>query len=168
MKPGIIGGWQNQLNIHGADSARLWNDYKRLFEDSLASWVKEFDGIRPYIPSSPRYGWGHDESFTEGDSHYWGLWWGLEPWETFEKHTGRFVSEYGMQSMPNYNTVKTYVPANDIRYSSPALQWHQKANEGFYKLNFYLDKYFLDSAKLKKLSLEEYTYLTQCLQYYII
>jgi beta-mannosidase len=161
-------GWQDQFNLHGADSAKVWADYKTLFEDSLKAWVNEFDGRRPYISSSPKIGWGHKESFTEGDSHYWGLWWGLEPWEAFETHTGRFVSEYGMQSMPNYNTMKTYVPANNLNYSSPAVQAHQKANEGFKKLNFYLDKYFIDSAKLKTLSLEEYTYLTQCLQYYIL
>lgn len=161
-------GWQDQFNLHGADSAKVWGDYKTLFEDSLKAWVNEFDGQRPYISSSPKIGWGHKESLTEGDSHYWGLWWGLEPWETFETHTGRFVSEYGMQAMPNYNTVKTYVPANDLNYSSPAVQAHQKANDGFNKLNFYLDKYFIDSTKLKALSLEEYTYLTQCLQYYIL
>jgi beta-mannosidase len=161
-------GWQDQFNLHGADSAKVWGDYKTLFEDSLKAWVNEFDGHRPYISSSPKIGWGHKESFTEGDSHYWGLWWGLEPWEAFETHTGRFVSEYGMQAMPNYNTIKTYVPANDLNYSSPAVQAHQKANDGFNKLNFYLDKYFIDSAKLKTLSLKEYTYLTQCLQYYIL
>ena len=161
-------GWQDQFNIHGADSAKLWNGYKTLFEDSLRAWVNEFDGRRSYIPSSPKFGWGNEKSFTQGDSHYWGLWWGLEPWEALETHTGRFVSEYGMQSMPNYKTVKTYVPANDLNYSSPAVQWHQKANDGFSKLNFYLDKYFIDSVKLKTLSLEEYTYLTQCLQYYIL
>lgn len=161
-------GWQDQFNIHGADSARLWQDYKTLFEDSIPAWVHAVDSSRSYIPSSPKWGWGHDESFTAGDSHYWGLWWGLEPWESFKTHTGRFVSEYGMQSMPNYFTVKTYVPANDLHYSSPAVQWHQKASEGFSKLNFYLDKYFIDSSKLKGLSLEEYTYLTQCLQYYIL
>ncbi len=161
-------GWQDQFNLHGPDSAKVWQDYKTLFEDSLKAWVNEFDGRRPYISSSPKYGWGNQKSFTEGDSHYWGLWWGLEPWETFETHTGRFVSEWGMQAMPNYSTIKTYVPANDLRYSSPGVQSHQKANEGFKKLNFYVDRYFLDSAKLQKLSLEEYTYLTQCVQYYIL
>ena len=161
-------GWQQQFNLHDADSARISQEYKTLFEDSLRKWVNEYDVIRPYISSSPRHGWGRKESLTEGDSHYWGLWWGLEPWEAFETHTGRFVSEYGMQSMPNFTTVKKYVPGNDLRMSSRAIQHHQKANEGFKKLNFYLDKYFLDSAKLKVLSVEEYTYISQCLQYYIL
>ncbi len=161
-------GWQNQFNLHGADSARVWDNYKMLFEDSLNSWVNEFDGRRPYISSSPKLGWGNKKSLSDGDSHYWGLWWGMEDWETFKTHTGRFVSEYGMQAMPNAESLKTYVPANDFSYKSLAVQWHQKASNGFYKLNFYLDKYFIDSSKLSKFSLQEYTYLTQCLQYYIL
>lgn len=161
-------GWQKNYNLHGADSVKVWQDYKTLFEDSLKAWVNEFDGRRPYISSSPKYGWGNTKSFTEGDSHYWGLWWGVEPWETFETHTGRFISEYGMQAMPNFETVKTYTALADLRYNSNAVQWHQKANDGFKKLNAYLDKYFIDSSKRSKLSLEEYTYLTQCMQYYIL
>ena len=161
-------GWQTQFNLHGADSVKVWDNYKMLFQDSLKSWVNEFDGRRPYISSSPKMGWGNKKSLTEGDSHYWGLWWGMEDWETFKTHTGRFVSEYGMQAMPNVETIKTYVPANDFSYKSSAVQWHQKASNGFYKLNFYLDKYFIDSSKLLKFSLQEYTYLTQCLQYYIL
>lgn len=160
--------WQNQYNLHGADSAKVWNDYKTLFEDSLQSWVNEFDGRRPYISSSPKLGWGNKKSLSEGDSHYWGLWWGMEGWETFKTHTGRFVSEYGMQAMPNYETIKMYTPSNNLSYKSTAVQWHQKASNGFYKLNFYLDKYFTDSNKLSRLNLEEYTYITQCLQYYIL
>ena len=161
-------GWQNQFNLHGADSARVWDNYKMLFEDSLNNWVNEFDGRRPYISSSPKLGWGNKKSITEGDSHYWGLWWGLEDWETLKTHTGRFVSEYGMQAMPNVEAIKTYVPKTDFSYKSPAVQWHQKASNGFDKLNFYLDKYFIDSSRFSKLTLEEYSYLTQCLQYYIL
>ncbi len=161
-------GWQNQYNLHGADSAKVWNDYTTLFEDSLKAWVNEFDGRRPYISSSPKFGWGNKKSYINGDSHYWGLWWGLEGWEAFSDHTGRFVSEYGMQAMPNYETIKTYASVNELNIKSKAIQAHQKASNGFMKLNFYLDKYFLDSSKLNRLSLEEYSYLTQCLQYYIL
>ncbi len=161
-------GWQNQYNLHGADSARVWDNYKTLFEDSLKAWVNEYDGRRPYISSSPKLGWGNKKSLTEGDSHYWGLWWGMEGWETFETHTGRFVSEYGMQAMSNNVTLKTYVPSSNFMFASPAVQWHQKASNGFDKLHFYLDKYFIDSSNLSKLSFTEYSYLTQCLQYYVL
>ena len=73
-------GWQQQFNLHGEDSAKIWNEYAALFKDSLPSWVIEFDGTRPYIASSPLHGWGRKQSITEGDSHYWGLWWGLQDW----------------------------------------------------------------------------------------
>ena len=161
-------GWQNQFNLHGTDSVKVWNDYERLFKDSLKKWVDEFDGTRPYVSTSPKNGWGHKESFTEGDSHYWGLWWGLEDWEVFENKTGRFVSEYGMQAMPNWNTIKNFTDSSDRYLYSPVIKSHQKASNGFKKLNHYLTRYFIDSAKLNKLSLENYTYLTQCLQYYIL
>ncbi|MFZ1786642.1 MAG: glycoside hydrolase family 2 protein [Ferruginibacter sp.] len=161
-------GWQTQFNLHGADSINVWNNYKRLFQDSLKKWVDQFDGTRPYIATSPKNGWGHQESFTEGDSHYWGLWWGLEDWEIFNSKTGRFVSEYGMQAMPNWNTIISYTDSGDRYLYSPVIQSHQKASDGFKKLNHYLTRYFIDSARLGKLSLKDYTYLTQCLQYYIL
>ncbi len=161
-------GWQDQFNLHGVDSAKVWKDYKRLFNDSLKKWVDEFDGTRPYVATSPKNGWGHTESFTEGDSHYWGVWWGLEDWEAFENKTGRFVSEYGMQAMPNWNTIKSFTDSSDRYRQSPVIQAHQKASDGFTKLNHYLTRYFIDSAKLSRLSLEDYTYISQCMQYYIL
>lgn len=161
-------GWQSQFNLHGADSVKVWNDYTRLFRDSLREWVNEFDGQRPYVSTSPQYGWGNPMSYTSGDSHYWGVWWGLEGWEKFRTHTGRFVSEWGMQAMPDYSTMQKYTAPSDRQLYSPSVVAHQKANDGFKKLHHYINQYFLDTSKLNRLSLEEYTYLTQCLQYYII
>jgi len=161
-------GWQNQYNLHGQDSVRIWQEYETLFKDSLEVWTNEFDGTRPYVSTSPKHGWGREKSYTEGDSHFWGLWWGLMDWEVFKEKTGRFVSEYGMQSMSNYNTVKSYTPENERQLNSKTTLSHQKANEGFKKLNHYLTRYFIDSNKLKSLQLKEYVYLTQCLQAYIL
>ncbi|MFM7709341.1 MAG: glycosyl hydrolase 2 galactose-binding domain-containing protein [Ferruginibacter sp.] len=161
-------GWQQQYNLHGKDSVQIWKDYQTLFQDSLRKWVADYDGTRAYVPSSPKHGWGHAESFTEGDSHYWGVWWGLEDWEVFKTKTGRFVSEYGMQSMSNYSTIRSYTADTSRTIHSPAVQWHQKANNGFFKLNHYLKRYFIDSARLEALSLEEYAYLSQCMQAYVL
>ena len=161
-------GWQQQFNLHGNDSAKIYSDYKRFFNDSLKKWVDEFDGTRPYITTSPMHGWGHNESFIEGDSHYWGTWWGLEDWESFKTKTGRFISEYGMQAMPNMNTINSFTRPEEQNLQSPVIQAHQKANEGFKKLDHYLTRYFIDSVKLSKLSFADYTYLTQCLQYYFL
>jgi beta-mannosidase len=159
-------GWQKQFNLHGEDSAKAWNDYKRLFRDSLPVWVNELDGTRPYISTSPMYGWGRAKSFTEGDSHYWGVWWGLEDFEVFENKTGRFVGEYGMQAMPNNSTIESFTAPQDRYLFSDVLKAHQKHPTGYQNIQSYLHRYFLDSNKVKRLSLEDYSYLTQCLQYY--
>ena len=161
-------GWQSQYNLSDLEFAMLRQEYNSIFKDSISKWVYEFDSTRPYISTSPKYGWGHKESFTEGDSHYWGLWWGLQDWEVFKEKTGRFVSEYGMQSMPNFETIKAYTKENNLYLYSGAIKSHQKANEGFNKLNYYLTRYFIDSTSLTKMNLEDYTYITQCLQAYIL
>ena len=159
-------GWQKQFNLHGSDSVKVWNDYKKLFIDSLPVWVDKWDGTRPYISTSPMNGWGRANSFTEGDSHYWGVWWGLQDIDVFETKTGRFVSEYGMEGMPNYSTIKKFTDPKDRFLFSDVLKAHQKHPTGYQNIQSYLERYFLDSTKVKKLSLEEYTYLSQCLQYY--
>ncbi|MEJ7627869.1 MAG: sugar-binding domain-containing protein [Ferruginibacter sp.] len=117
-------GWQKQYNLHAEDSAKIWKDYTRLFRDSLRQWVTELDN-RPYISTSPKYGWGNEKSYQEGDSHYWGLWWGLEDWEKFNTRTGRFVSEFGMQAMPDYHTIKKYTSPEARMIRSAGIQWHQ-------------------------------------------
>ena len=159
--------WQQQFNIHSSDSIKMWNDYKTLFRDSIPVWLAVLDD-RPYISTSPVFGWGRAESITKGDSHYWGVWWGLEDIDVFETKTGRFVSEYGMQAMPGYETIQQFTDSSDRHTFSPAMQQHQKHPTGYQTLLHYLNRYFMDSSKVKMLSLENYSYLTQCLQYYVL
>ncbi|WP_343694271.1 glycoside hydrolase family 2 protein [Flavobacterium sp.] len=161
-------GWMKNFKISKQDSTRLWNDYKRLFHDSIPKWVKEVDGKRPYLSSSPLYHWSKPKSIIEGDSHYWGVWWGLEDIEAVRQKTGRFVSEYGMLSMPNYTSLEAFTLPEDRYLYSDVLKAHLKSGKGFEKLESYLNRYFIDSEKIKKMNLEDYTYLTQCLQYYAI
>ncbi|MCB0444026.1 MAG: glycoside hydrolase family 2 protein, partial [Flavobacterium sp.] len=80
-------GWQKQFNYSKADSTQIWKDYKKVFHemipqtlDSLLSKEKNI-----YWPSSPSKGWGRKESLIKGDLHYWGVWWGKEPFEIYEK-----------------------------------------------------------------------------------
>ncbi|UPT69479.1 MAG: hypothetical protein M0D53_09800 [Flavobacterium sp. JAD_PAG50586_2] len=104
-------GWQKQYKYSAQDSAKIWNDYQKLFHqlipktlDSLFSKDKN-----RYWPSSPSIGWGKKESLTQGDSHYWGVWWGKEPFDVYEKKVGRFMSEYGFQGMPALETLQSVV-----------------------------------------------------------
>ncbi|MDR1113353.1 MAG: hypothetical protein LBL18_06320, partial [Bacteroidales bacterium] len=89
-------GWQTQYD----DQTRqeIDRNQKLIFNELLAQQVQQYDAARPYHASSPLWGWGHKESLTEGDSHYWGVWWGEEPFEVWKDKVGRFMSEFGFQS----------------------------------------------------------------------
>ena len=61
-------GWKD--NYTTKQQKELDYNMKNLFNKLLSDLVAEHDK-RPYHPSSPEWGWGHPESFTEGDAHYW-------------------------------------------------------------------------------------------------
>lgn len=71
-----------------------------------------------------------------------------------------------MQAMPNYSSILAITEPQDRYLFSDVLQNHQRAGNGFKKLEGYLKNYMIDSAKINKLSVEDYVYLTQCVQYY--
>lgn len=154
-------GWQKQFKYSQADSTKIWNDYKKVFHevipqtlDTLLSKEKNL-----YWPSSPSIGWGKKESLTQGDSHYWGVWWGKEPFEMYKKKVGRFMSEYGFQGMPNMETLKKVLTKEDFNFTSEAFKNHQKHPTGFETINEYMARDFPVPT-----SMEKYNYVSQLLQ----
>ena len=152
-------GWQKQYNYSKEDSIKIGNDYLKLFHELIPSIIKKYDADVDYIPSSPEIGWGRKESMTQGDSHYWGVWWGKEPIETFEEKIPRFMSEFGMQAMPDLSTLRKVIPDSLMNFDSPEFKNHQKHPTGFETINYYLEKYLTVPDQL-----EEYSYATQLLQ----
>lgn len=102
-------------------------------------------------------GWGRKESLLIGDSHYWGVWWGMEPFEVYNKKVGRFMSEYGFQSMPSYFTLKKY--GDSLNLNSAYIKAHQKHPTGFQTINAYLKTDY----KIPN-SFFNYVYVSQLLQ----
>jgi len=152
-------GWQKQLGYTASDSARILKDYNLIFNVILPNNVHGFDTLRPYIPSTPLHGWGHPESLTEGDSHYWGVWWGKEPFSTYEKKVGRFMSEYGFQGFPDLTTIGKFTTPGDRHLGSSVMKTHQKHPAG-YEI---IDEFMLRDYKKPK-DFESYAYVSQLLQ----
>lgn len=152
-------GWQKQYAFSPADSSSLWKNYKNLFEGIIPKIVNENDPDKPYLPSSPVFGWGRKQSMTHGDSHYWGVWWGKEPIEKFNEKVPRFMSEFGMQAMPDLATLHDVIPDSLMRFDSPEFKNHQKHPTGYETLNHYLEKYLIVPK-----TMPEYSYATQVLQ----
>ncbi len=152
-------GWQKTMNYSPNDSQAIWQDYTHLFQEMIPAMLSEYDPSRYYHPSSPTNGWGRQSAYTEGDVHYWGVWWGLEDYRKYSEKVGRFHSEYGMQALPNYTTILQFTEEKDRKLFSDALKNHQKHPTGFKNLDIYLDRDFPDTKDLRN-----YIYLTQLLQ----
>jgi beta-mannosidase len=150
-------GWQKQYNYSKKDSTKIWNDYKHLFHQVIPEVVKEYDSQVTYWSSSPSIGWGHKESLLQGDSHYWGVWWGMEPFETYIKKVGRFMSEYGFQGMPDMNTLKTV--CDTLSLNSKSVKAHQKHLKGYETIQTYMERDYKIPTDFN-----HYNYVSQLLQ----
>jgi len=133
-------GWQKQYNISVEDSLEIWNEYDNLFHRVIPNTIIEIDKSRKYIPSSPYYGWGHKESITHGDSHYWGVWWGMENFDKYYENTGRFMSEYGFQGLPAMSSLEKFIPEDSLFLYSESLKSHQKHPYGFEAIDEYMKR----------------------------
>lgn len=110
-------GWQDLYDLHGPDSASVWRDYSKWFESDLSELVAQHSHTE-YWPSSPH------RTSEGGDEHAWGVWFGLEDFSYFSRHPGRFVSEYGLQSLPNLHTLQA---AGIFSFQDSALQYRQRS-----------------------------------------
>ncbi|KAH8701559.1 glycoside hydrolase superfamily [Talaromyces proteolyticus] len=141
----------------------------RLFYEILLPEVcKELVPDVPYWPSSP-FGGSFCNDTTDGDIHQWHVW-HLDkfPYQNYPQLVGRFVSEFGLQSIPHYNAVKKYYPADQI----PALDdcrnyttdehmvWHNKGKGGPENIL----KYGEDNISFDDQSLRGYIYCSQLIQ----
>ncbi|MCL2434704.1 MAG: glycoside hydrolase family 2 protein [Lentimicrobiaceae bacterium] len=151
-------GWQKQYTSE--QRVEIGKNLHTLFNELLPEVVKT-NSDRPYHPSSPLWGWGHPECLTEGDSHYWGVWWGEEPFEVWLPKTGRFMSEYGFQSYPQMSTIESFTLPEDRNLASSVMKNHQKHPRGVQIINKAMQQY----AHIPD-NLEDYVRVSQEIQAY--
>jgi len=152
-------GWQKQYKYSPVDSAEVFDFYKDLFHNILPENVAKFDSARPYIPTSPLFGWGRKESMQQGDSHYWGVWWGKEPLGIYKTKVGRFMSEYGFQGFPDLSSIDRFTLPEDRYMVSPIMKTHQKHSTGYETI----DEYLIRDYNTPK-NFESYAFVSQLLQ----
>ncbi len=150
-------GWQNSMNWSDEDYKEMKDGYDKLFEEMLDEVVKIYDKSRPYWPSSPKNGWGRAASLTEGDVHYWGVWWGELPYEMYIEKVGRFNSEFGYQSYPSMATLEMI--DDNLDFGNEIIQAHQKHARGEKLIMDHVIKYFGEPKDF-----EDYVYLSQLSQ----
>jgi beta-mannosidase len=106
--------------------------YDRFFHHTLPAWVAEEDPDRSYWPSSASSGvpFENPNGQEMGDSHYWDVWHGRKPFTAYRTNIPRFQSEFGFQSLPPMETVKTYAAPEDWNMTSYIMEHHQRSWNG--------------------------------------
>jgi beta-mannosidase len=152
-------GWQKQFRYSKKDSLVIWKNYQKLFHEAIPSQLRECDPLTAYHPSSPMHGWGRAASMREGDSHYWGVWWGMEPFSAYTHKVGRFMSEYGFQGMPDVSTFRRCCDKDALTLNSADVRAHQKHKTGYQTINTYMQRHYKVPGNF-----EDYIYTSQLLQ----
>lgn len=135
-------GWQKSLGYSSADSAKIRQDYEQLFHKMIPDQIQELDPGRYYTPTSPLSNWGKMENFNYGSMHYWGVWHGKDNFEDYRKYVGRFMSEYGFQSLPEMSTIRKFTEESQLSLDSEVMKWHQKSYVGNGMISKHAEKYF--------------------------
>ncbi|MGN7360154.1 beta-mannosidase [Paenibacillus sp. SAF-054] len=159
------GGWGWKQNYTQDIREKLWSDYEKIFHDILPGAIAEFAPGAAYWPSSPMIDQTGDSGqhatndSTAGDIHYWGVWHNVEPFENYNIYVGRFMSEYGFQSFPEYRSVRRYAEESDLQLESPVMLAHQKNGQGNRLIKQYMDMY-MNQPK----DFPSFLYMSQVLQ----
>ena len=148
-------GWKDKLPNF------IWDDYIKLFVRLLPQVLDEYDPSRPYWQSSPSSNFQADsDSQKIGDVHYWEVWHAEKPYEEYEKQFPRFMSEYGFQSFPEIETVKTYTTEEDRKsIETPIMLTHQRHPRGNQLVRQYMLREYAEPKDF-----ESFLYVSQVLQ----
>ncbi|WP_430973127.1 beta-mannosidase [Sunxiuqinia rutila] len=132
-------GWKRDEEAKSqANADKMWKAYEEIFHKILPDAVEAFDASRSYWASSPSSGTGVPADLVNGDEHYWGVWWGKEPFQTYATHIARFMSEYGFQSFPEFKSVKQYALPEDYDIVSEVMNSHQRSSIGNKTIEYYM------------------------------
>ncbi len=157
-------GWEKDVmeNQSPEIASVISKAYDDVFLKILPEVVNNLDTSTAYWPSSPGSTFsGGTESYTSGDAHYWGVWWGKEDFESYNQKVPRFMSEFGFQSFPEFSSVDKYTNESDYSIYSEVMKSHQRSSIG----NSTIEDYMLRHYNKPK-SFKGYLYVSQILQAY--
>ncbi|MBQ8945733.1 MAG: glycoside hydrolase family 2 protein [Lachnospiraceae bacterium] len=137
------------------------SDYIKLFEYIIPNIVKKEDPQTFYWPSSPSAGGNYDDPWNEniGDAHYWDVWHGEKPFTDYRRYYFRYLSEFGFQSFPCIQTIKSFAEPGDMNVFSRVMEMHQRNRAANGKIIKYLSATYLYPS-----SFEMLLYASQLLQ----
>ena len=150
-------GWQEVIGKPFVKKA--FDEYKKLFHETIPSVLEKFDPERPYRPSSPSSFMLGPPELTSGDFHYWEIIKKDIPLNSYTSNVGRFMSEYGFKSYPALETIKQYALPEDYDPRSEVMEAHQGWPGGRELVERHLLKEFRPPKDF-----ESFVYLSQLMQ----
>jgi len=159
-------GWKNKYSKE--DQATYEKNLHKLFYEVIPNAIKQVDETRYYHPTSPNSWYTKDGNKIpegEGDVHFWNTK-NDTPLEEHNTFVGRFMSEYGFQSYPDYQNIKKFTNSWDRSKTSEVMFAHNRALNDNTR-----DPYFGTQAIERKMikyygipeNFENYVYTTQIL-----
>ena len=153
--------WLERYKKQGVDQIIL-KEYKAVFEELLPEVVRKFSDT-DYRSTSPiDVPGGTNHSVLSGDMHYWDVWVGKQhPIMEYTNVLPRFMSEYGFQSLPDFNSIKRFTNgANDWTIDSEVMLSHQRSKNGNNILKKYIE---MEYGKVPQ-DFETFIYISQLMQ----
>lgn len=162
------GGWGWKQKYTQPQRDQMWAAYKAIFYHILPETVAEHDPQRFYWPSSPLASWDGKETVEHadltkmkqsGDIHSWAVWWAQYPFSSYRAYIGRFMTEYGFQSFPEFKTIEAFAEPGDYDIFSEVMKAHQRSVIGNGTITNYMQR---DYAVPK--DFRQFLYVGQVLQ----
>ncbi len=162
------GGWKWKEKYTQAQRYQMWAAYQAIFYRILPQVVAEEDPQKFYWPSSPLAAWDGQSSVRHadittpeqsGDIHYWGVWWAEKPFSIYRSRIGRFMSEYGFQSFPEFRPIQSFAEPGDYDIFSEVMQAHQRSYIGNGTIKTYMERDYKVPADFR-----QFLYVGQVLQ----
>jgi len=162
------GGWKWKEKYTEAQRAEMWAAYQAIFYRILPEAVAEHDPQRFYWPSSPLAAWDGKTSVRHadltakqqsGDIHSWGVWWAQRPFSSYRSYIGRFMSEYGFQSFPEFKTIRAFAEPGDYDIFSDVMKAHQRSYIGNGTITTYMARGYVVPKDFR-----QFLYVGQVLQ----
>lgn len=135
---------------------------RTFYETLLPNTLEEIIPGVIYHRGSP-YGGKNTADLTGGDVHQWTLWHGSqERYQDCPKLAGRFVSEFGMLSLPCRSTLETSIERpSDLHPQSEVIEFHTKADLFVRRLSLYV----MENIRVKSFdNIDDWIYATQLMQ----
>ncbi len=135
---------------------------KSIYHKLLPQLLSELDPDRDYIPTTPTATAKNPNDPSSGTNHQWNVWSSHEPVRRYlcpPQEIPRFVTEFGLQSLPNMETIKNFCPSEKLRISSYSIEKHNYQLDG----NSRLYRYMGDMLGTTE-NLDQFVYYSQITQ----